>query len=580
MTIGGQQWGNGPMNTVWALDLETNEYIDYDALPVYIFGAAFTYYGSDVYIHGGGLTTGIFMSNSVPVVTFYKISLKQFCKNSASSCPNICSIGTFKTESGCQNCRMGTYVDKYGAQKCNDCQEGTYNPTIGANSRRECFPCKQGEYNNIVAQSVCKICPINSYCPTGSVAPTESFATVSIASNQPQIYQSSSNKVGTLSNNFLYGCLGLFLLFNIGIFYSDKMRAFIKLFDLYSEKHNIEDDIFMVKAKNRMGGYFSIGFMVGGLWLIFASLAGYILDNIVETKALIPLVAVENEVSNFYGDLSLIVSFIRYGGKCVIDGECSADIKVTPNNILYSDYSRVCELDIYNNCIITLVYSSCEVLTGGQIDFKLTEALSYASAILVNITSTSSIPNEVSSKSIGLTATTNKVLRGYDPSVFYFDMIPSLFQSSVSDWPSKLTGYHIDIKSSGKKGSEYFTYELPFSADLNLQVILDKSTDCLNTIRDVNQTLLVLISALLGAVFGFKESICTAMEIVEEKVAGFVEKIKVKTEFSKRILNTKHLMHVFGSQKMKKDASFAALSSLDEFYFKNIDDNTNIKAGS
>ncbi|CAG9318789.1 unnamed protein product [Blepharisma stoltei] len=549
--IAGEQWGTDIKDYAYAIDMTNNyTYIDYPSTPVHIFAAAFTYYKTDIYIHGGGLATGIFMRNSVPVDTFYKVKLTQFCDS--SSCPAICSPGTKKVSSGCSACPVGTYNSEFGQSSCDECPEGTYNPSSSCNNRRECFPCREGEYNDLTGQSLCKKCPFYYYCPTGSSSPSESSTEISSSSSQPKTYSTGTNEVSTLTDNYLIACLALFGIMTIFVLSSRPTRNWLKRIDMFEENHNVGDDIVLRKFKNRFGGYFTIGYLIGASWFIMANISSFVLDNVTESKALLPLVAVEDQATNFYGDIVLIASFIRYGGKCVADGACLSTIKVTTTNIESNGYTVKCVMDDNNDCVITFNCLDCEILTGAQVNFALSESLSFSSAIIVNVTSTSSIPGGISSEEIGLSSSTNKVLRGYDPTVFYFSMVPSLFQSSVSDWKNNLTGYHVEITQNPTRGSEYYAYELPFSSNQNLQVQLIKSTNCLNTIRSANQTWLILLSALLGAVFGWKGTVEGIMSSAEEKLSDVNEKISQKIEFSSRIRKIKHLLHVFDSRKTKK----------------------------
>jgi hypothetical protein len=77
------------------------------------------------------------------------------------------------------------------------------------------------------------------------------------------------------------------------------------------------------------------------------------------------------------------------------------------------------------------------------------EALSYASFLSVNLTSSSSIPNEFSSVFIPVNPNSKELLlRGTDPTIVYYSLTPSvifmkIFTSQSSEWPSSETGYHI-----------------------------------------------------------------------------------------------------------------------------------------
>lgn len=61
----------------------------------------------------------------------------------------------------------------------------------------------------------------------------------------------------------------------------------------------------------------------------------------------------------------------------------------------------------------------------------------------MEVTSNSSIPDEVSKIGIGAEPETNKVFRGFQPSVFYVLMTPSIFTSTLPDYNSLSTGYHV-----------------------------------------------------------------------------------------------------------------------------------------
>lgn len=73
----------------------------------------------------------------------------------------------------------------------------------------------------------------------------------------------------------------------------------------------------------------------------------------------------------------------------------------------------------------------------------MSEASSYASSISVEISSTSSIPDENSQLIMGAKPEKGKVLRGFQPTEFFILLTPSVFLSTVSDWESLMTGYHI-----------------------------------------------------------------------------------------------------------------------------------------
>jgi hypothetical protein len=97
--------------------------------------------------------------------------------------------------------------------------------------------------------------------------------------------------------------------------------------------------------------------------------------------------------------------------------------------------------------------------------FKLYETESYASGISVNISSSSSIPEKISSVFTSLKSPNeNQVFKGLIPTRFYFKLMPSVlfmqvFYSQSSEWPSEETGFHIYTSQDPHIGS-LFSNEL------------------------------------------------------------------------------------------------------------------------
>ncbi|CAG9320027.1 unnamed protein product [Blepharisma stoltei] len=563
MYIGGHQWGTDPISSVYAIDLSNSfQYIDYPSTPMHFIGSAFAYYKTDLYVHGGVSSTKSFIRISIPVVNFYKISLKQFCTN--ESCPAPCSPGTYESMNGCKPCEKGTYNHEFGKPVCYDCNPGTYNPNIGSNTVRECFPCKEGKFNNLVGQSKCKKCSLNDYCPSGSSSPQELSDILSYTWQQPINYKEHSKEASDMNKKYVYTCIALFSIFTALTVLLRGFRNKLKVIDFYSKYHNIEHNSILKSTKNRLGGYFTVAFFIGASWFIYGNISTYVIDNIAETKALLPLAAVWYKASSLNGNITLIVTLIRYGGNCTNNGTCIENLKIDSNKIFNPYTSKSCYMDTNNNCIITYLCNNCEVWTEAEINISLQEPLSYCAGILVNLTSTSSIPNEISSEQIGVMTDSNKIFRGLDPTIFYFIMTPSIFQSVFSLWPDKLYGYYVGISANPVKGSQSYAYELPFSSDLNIKIVMDKNEFCLNTTRSAKQTMLILVSALLGAVFGWKGAMKGAMHYLEKCTLFFSKKIHQKIHLLKMASANKHLIHIFNSKIVSKEAHPYSIEESEE----------------
>jgi hypothetical protein len=87
----------------------------------------------------------------------------------------------------------------------------------------------------------------------------------------------------------------LLCVFIITILSFSKTRYIIQKLDLYSLRHNYDEGQAMYVRKTLFGGIFTIVFIFGGIALVFNFLLSYHIDNIRETKGLIPLFSLEQE---------------------------------------------------------------------------------------------------------------------------------------------------------------------------------------------------------------------------------------------------------------------------------------------
>lgn len=279
-----------------------------------------------------------------------------------------------------------------------------------------------------------------------------------------------------------------------------------------------------------IGGFFSIIFGLLAIILISNELINYSMDNVLETRALVPLVTLENEVYEFPANVYITSTFYRYGGECnITEIDCHNSINYYLTYIKYESISIKCQK--YQNetdCHITLELGNCIISTGASLNLNLKEQKSYTSAISVNVTSQSSIPGEMSTIDQTLIPESSTVLRGFEPSKFSLTMTPTYFRSYVSDYPSKLTGYHVSIESTPQAGSSYKITQLPFTSNLNLQINLYKSDTALHVTRTAKSNVLTLLSALLGSVFGMMSAIGGIMKLTEKQFKRIKEFLKNK----------------------------------------------------
>lgn len=83
----------------------------------------------------------------------------------------------------------------------------------------------------------------------------------------------------------------------------------------------------MYLRKTRIGGIFTIIFIITASILIFSSLVNYFYNNIRDIQTLIPSTLLEKQLNPLQADVDIIVEFINYGGLCVVQGECINQIK-------------------------------------------------------------------------------------------------------------------------------------------------------------------------------------------------------------------------------------------------------------
>ena len=449
LVIGGQAWSTDPYNNSYLLNIVSGEQTYLAALPEYYYGRAVAFYKTGIYMFGGGCLIGTTMRVAVPSYNFYKYELADF----GSPCPVMCSPGSYMSNGSCLSCPMGTYNEEYGQDQCLLCPAGTYNIHEGASSARQCYPCDWGSYSPNPGARACFICPYGSYCPVGSSGFFAESLTAGSTSSQPPNY--AADLIGLSNNkNYLYIAISLALLGTmVALWCSNAFRNSLIVLDLYKFNHNYILNQPMIMKKNKTGGFFSIMFMLVAILLIVSALLDFTSNNIIESKALVPLVILENIVSNFQGSAKLDFTFSSYGGSC-IDSSNNTLATVTHSNINFTSVTIIGSIS-GQDCRIKILCEACGISTGGYVQISFQEKNSYCSALKVSVTTDSSIPLHTSSISETVVASGNTVFRGYNATQFNVLVTPSLFEPSASSSLPMQTGYHLSIDSSAVPGTEF-----------------------------------------------------------------------------------------------------------------------------
>lgn len=443
--IGGEVWGTDAYKTAQVIDISNDNNLISYTVEDYFFAGASAVFGSKIYMFGGGTSVGSTIRLSIPSYNFYSIDLKSFSDNNL----DICSLGTYASSEGCKTCPAGSYTDKEGQDSCEMCKEGTYNYINGASSDKQCYPCPDGSYNPKTGSKVCYDCPVGASCPVGSKSYSIVFIEESLSTSQPASYKPDTSTLNK-KKRMLYGIvIGLGFIACVAVLLIKQIKNNLKFLDLFKIRHNFEIGSYMKMEKNRTGGFFAIIFLIVAIILIIIACLDYIYNNIIESKALVPLVLLNSEIEAFTGNLTAKVTLFNYGGDC--DSE-SESFSIEFSNLNKDDYSKKLKQD-GSSCIIEIKIVNCEVETGASMELKFEDTSSYCSDIRVTLTSTSSIEDTTSMISEIIHADENKVFRGYSPTTFNLLLFPSLYQPEGSS--NDYTGYHVSISSNAVKGTMY-----------------------------------------------------------------------------------------------------------------------------
>ena len=312
------------------------------------------------------------------------------------------------------------------------------------------------------------------------------------------------------------------------------IRQRLKLFDLSTGTHNYKLNAEMKNTKTTIGGFFYILTVLGTILLLGFIILTFAFNNVYEIKTQVPVSILENQVNNFIADIKVIATFLYYGDSCEENSKCNENISVDTYGITIGEDSFSCN-SIDGSCVVTYQCTNCIIQLLAHVQISLESVFSYSSGIFINVTSTSSIPESVSSVFIPFYSNQGQILTGTIPSNFYFIMIPSFFQSSVPKFPSTLTGYHVALEKPADSGSQYSIDELSTANNLYAFVYLSKSDSGVYTERGENQSIVTISIAFLGFVAGISQALHMIMRILEKNYRSIKKKVN-------KFYNLRHLL--------------------------------------
>ena len=517
ISVGGYVWGYSTSKTVSSYSFENNSWSRVGAVDFYFYSGASAYFKNSIYIHGGGTSAGKILRSGKNSADFFKVSEASW----------KCSTGTY-FDSECRLCPSGTSNPSMGSPFCFDCSEGKYSPNYGAFI---CSDCPEGTYSNEKGSKECKDCAFEKFCPPGSAFEQEPKEIPRVVVEQPSAYSGrTSYRIMNLLSILMICLVFVALLLLASKF--QKARKFLPYFDIYTDKHTNRLGEPVVHKKTYTGGMFSILFVVLAVLFSINTILIFYIENVEETKGLVPLVTVFEDYK-FKAEVLVNAKFSDYGAECQKD----FDVYLSYQNI-NSDSLAIETFKEAGDCLVSVKCTECEIKTGAQINLELSSFRSSTPLIQVTTNSSSSIPEERSAVSVVLQPEFNQVFIGREPSVVNFRMTPSVFESEVSS--SQETGYHVSLGQNPTLGSTSDNSETSFITMVKLQLQFDYDNVVLNTQRKYRQDVTLLINSLMGFVFGLLETVAIAMKYLEEtneKVTDYLLKKRNMRRISKGFRN-------------------------------------------
>ncbi|CAG9310157.1 unnamed protein product [Blepharisma stoltei] len=563
--LGGEQWNFEAFDNIFMIDLDNNpEPIKIGKVEEPTYATEMTYFGQSLYLFGGGDTISSLVQNYIPKQFLFEIS-----QSSEDNFAWPCSNGTYGEK--CKPCPEGHYADSFGTTECKKCPKGTYNTFKGARTHDECYPCPYGSYAPSEGSKYCDNCPASMYCPAGTSSPLHIEDRIDFVSIQPLLFSESSSTSDQVFSYTLYIVISISTILTLLLICHKPIRDSMPRLDSYSRNHETKDNHPIIKRRTSLGGLFSVIFLLLAFLYALQGATIYITNNIIEEKMLEPLVSLENDYSAFPGDIYINITFFYYGGNCVSNDSCVADLLYSYADIEGKLIGPDCSL-VGRDCHVTFVCHGCDLGVGAAINLSMLEPRSYASFISVNISSTSSIPDELSSIKIDIAPTsTSLVFRGQNASKFTFSMTPSVFLSDVSRWNRNQTGYHVSLPHSPTAGSALPTDEINFEDSVRVSISLDIGDVVLVTKRLLSETFFLLLGSLLGSVFGIIQIGGTLMGKTEEIQNFAIKKWKHYRRFHRIVGNIEKLRNAVEPREIENNTPSAQTTEayiFDDFRIK------------
>ncbi|OMJ69069.1 hypothetical protein SteCoe_33305 [Stentor coeruleus] len=539
LLISGSIWNRYLKSVLVSYNFITNQIIS-EYLSFSLFGHSALHMGEYIFVFGGG-----FAYNAIKVSELTSNSL-YLIKSEPSGIQIGCSGGTIMIDNYCMPCGKGYYSS---ANDCLPCPKGTFSNKTAVDDEVSCLPCEYGYYSDKNGSLYCYECPSYSLCPIGSSELSSSYTSSIVKSYyQPKAFEGNTTMISNFVNKlWLYFALAVAII-GCAVFMNRTIFDNVEKVDLFISDHGQEINIPVVLRRTKLGGLFSIYFLLAASIIIIGSFMTFELDNVTEIKALIPLITIEETISA--EKLYIQATFYAYGGSC--NNERNDIFSFSETSIYFTSRQITLEPNS-NNCIISITYNNIILSNSAKILMILTEKASRASYIGVNFTISSSIPSESSNAFIPIfPSNVKQVLIGTKPSIIPLSIIPSVifikvFYSQDNRWPSVLTGYHVASNDNVIIGETATQKTINSKSFVSVQLSFSLDNSALVTKRNINSSWFIFVGGVLGSIFGIMGSFSTVLGVCE----GFADKYAENSEKREKVKRIKINRYIFDKNFMR-----------------------------
>lgn len=558
---------NKVLNTVRSLGLEYNKEFDIEG---YLYMSAGVYYNKTIYVFGGGFALSpFFVLPYLPMPRFIKISIQDLCYN--DTCTVKCGVGFGIENQECALCPEGSYAYYEYTEYCTKCNPGFYLPNQGGSLDLQCLLCPEGTFSERPGSKYCKVCPPEKYCPIGSTKPLDFNRTSKLLSSQPQFPETYSSDPSSRISTLLF-VVYLFVFF---IAISTKIRKKVKILDLYSRSHALEEGEYMKIQKSITGGFFTLIFLFLLSLILLYFICEFLYKNTEVRKTLIQKMLEDEEdtvpiVSDFTIDFYLKDYYDRCGNsnpkwqKWQKDTSCGVLIHEEHIGLKGKTALQCKKLD-RQICHIMFKCENCTSEMNSYVRVYSDEAINAAKGIIVNVTVGSSIPGQNSSSYSEIVTQKGKSFSGPVGNNFTFTLYPSYYRK-FGLLPTSQTGFHVLSMHDSLAGSEFSVENYHEGMRLIINVHLAQSLNKIFIDHSFKTAPLILVCIGIGAISAIFSVVGGFMNAFESAIC---KKLSIKVanrEFSSILNRNAELFFEFQGQDYTKYKSINTMRESENIF--------------